>query len=134
VTDLETLGPIDIRVPPAPSLSRVLRLAASGVASLAGFTVDEIEDIKVAVSEVLIALIEHGGGEPIDIQYSVGAKSFDIRGRTVVEAFDLNHADLNLCRTILAEVCTNHQIDLLNNEVHIWAAVLHEIAASDATD
>jgi anti-sigma regulatory factor (Ser/Thr protein kinase) len=123
------LGPIEIRVPAEPSLSRVVRLAASGVASLAGFTVDEIENIKIAVSEVLIALVEHGAGQPIDIQFSVGEKSFDVRGRTTVETFDINHPDLALCRTVLAEVCIDHRIDRVNNEVHIWAAVLHEAIA-----
>jgi hypothetical protein len=126
MTELNAVGPIEIRVPPVPSLSRVLRLSASGVASLAGFTVDEIEDIKIAVSEVMIALVEHGDSEPIDVQFSVGAKSFDIRGRTAVENFDATHPDLALCRTVLSEVCTDHRIDHVNNEVHIWAAVLHE--------
>ncbi len=123
------LGPIEIRVPAEPSLSRVLRLAASGVASLAGFTVDEIENIKIAVSEVLIALVEHGSGEPIDMLFSANGNSFDIRARTAVETFDINHSDLTLCRTVLAEVCVDHRIDEVNKEVHIWAAVRHEAIA-----
>jgi hypothetical protein len=117
------VGPIEIRVPPEPSLSRVLRLAASGVASLAGFTIDEIENIKIAVSEVLIALID---GEPIDIQFSVSETAFDVTGRTVIETFDIAHPDLALCRTVLADVCGDFRIDRVNNEVHIWAAVTHE--------
>jgi hypothetical protein len=129
VSSAVAVGPIEVRVPAEPTLSRVLRLAASGVASLAGFTVDEIENIKIAVSEVLIALVEHGVGEPIDIQFSVGEKSFHVRGRTAVETFDINHPDLALCRTVLAEVCIDHRIDRVNHEVHIWAAVLHEAIA-----
>ena len=61
------VGPVRLSVPPEPSMSRVARLAASGLASLAGCTVDEIEDIKIAVSEVLIALIEHGDGARVDL-------------------------------------------------------------------
>jgi hypothetical protein len=123
------IGPIEIRVPPEPSLSRVLRLAASGVASLAGFTIDEIENIKIAVSEVLIALIEHGAGEPIDVQFSVTETSFDLTGRTAVETFDIAHQDLALCRTVLADVCRDFRIDRVSNEVHIWAAVAHQAIA-----
>jgi hypothetical protein len=126
VTSAVALGPVEIRVPADPSASRVLRLAASGVASLAGFTVDEIEDIKIAVSEVFIALVEHGAGEPIDLQFSGSEQSFDVRGRTAVKAFNTNHEDLALCRTVLAEVCADHRIDHVHNEVQIWAAVLHE--------
>ena len=126
VADPLAIGPIEIRLPPEPSLSRVLRLAASGVASLAGFTIDEIENIKIAVSEVLIALIEHGAGEPIDIQFSVNDTAFDVTGRTAVQTFDLAHPDLALCRTVLADVCSDFRIDRVNNEVHIWGAVTHE--------
>ncbi|MHB1091084.1 MAG: hypothetical protein ACYC0U_08520, partial [Ilumatobacteraceae bacterium] len=71
MTEPGLIGPVEIRVPPDPSLSRVLRLAASGMASLAGFTVDEIEDIKIAVSEVLIALIEHGDSQSVEMQFEV---------------------------------------------------------------
>lgn len=129
ISEHVTIGPIEIRVPPEPTLSRVLRLAASGVASLAGFTIDEIESIKIAVSEVLIALIEHGGGEPIDVQFSVSETTFDLTGRTAVDSFDINHPDLVLCRTVLADVCSSYRVDLVNNEVHIWAAVAHEAIA-----
>lgn len=125
MTESGAIGPIEIRVPPDPSLSRVLRLAASGMASLAGFTVDEIEDIKIAVSEVLIALIEHGDGNVIDMQFAVDDRSFKLRGRTAIDSFDLQHPDLILCRTVLAEVCGSHTIDLVDKQAHIWAEVLH---------
>lgn len=120
-----TIGPVLIRLPPDPTLSRVLRLAASGIAGMAGFTVDEIEDIKIAVSEVLLALIEHGGGKSIEVQLTVEDQSFTVRGQTAIETFDAEHPDLILCRTVLAGVCTSHGIDLVDNQAHIWAAVAH---------
>lgn len=119
------IGPVEIRVPPDPSLSRVLRLAASGMASLAGFTIDEIEDIKIAVSEVLIALIEHGNNQPVDVQFEVDSHSFKLRGRSSVVKFDTDHPDLLLCRSVLAGVCSSHTIDLVDNQAHIWAEVTH---------
>ena len=117
------IGPVVVRVPPDPSLSQVLRLAASGMASLAGFTVDEIEKIKVAVSEVLIALIEHGGGGPIDVRLEVDGHSFNVRARTSVAAFDPDDPDLDLSRTVLADVTDDHGIALVDDEALIWAAV-----------
>lgn len=125
MTEAGNIGPIEIQVPPDPSLSRVLRLAASGMASLAGFTVDEIEDIKIAVSEVLIALIEHGDGKSVEVQFVIDEQSFRVHGHTAVEDFDTKHSDLILCRTVLAEVCASHGIDLIDNQAHIWAAVTH---------
>ena len=106
-------------------MSRVLRLAASGIAGMAGFTVDEIEDIKIAVSEVLLALIEHGGGKSIEVQFTIEDESFTVRGQTAIETFDAEHPDLILCRTVLAGVCTSHGIELVDNQAQIWAAVAH---------
>ena len=125
MAELGMVGPITIALPPDPALSRVLRLAASGVAALAGFTVDETEDIKIAVSEVLLALIEHGGGQAIEIQISVADDAFAVLGRTAIESFDAGHPDLILCRTVLAGVCTAHGIDLVDDHAQIWAAVAH---------
>ncbi len=119
------IGPVVIRLPPDPSLSRVLRLAAGGIAAIAGFTVDEIDDIKIAVSEVLLALIEHGGGQQIEVQYAVEDDSFSVRGRTAIDDFDSEHPDLLLCRTVLAGVCTSHGIELVDDHAQIWAAVAH---------
>ncbi len=117
------VAPVEIRVPAVAELSRVLRLAASGVASLAQRTVDDIEDIKIAVSEVLLALIEHGVGGPIVITLSFADETFLITGRTEVVSFDIDHPDLVLCRTVLAGVCADHTINLTDGYVEIVAAI-----------
>ena len=121
---IRTLGPVQLRVPAEPSLSRVLRLAASGLASLTDFSVDEIEDIKIAVSEVLIALIEHGDLQPVEIEFRVDDAGFVVRGRTAVTEFLVDHPDLVLCRTVLAGVCAEHAIDLVDGHAEIRAVVL----------
>ena len=125
MTEPSTIGPVELRLPPDPTLSRVLRLAASGIAGMAGFTIDEIEDIKIAVSEVLLALIEHGAGKSIEIELMVEGQSFTVRGQTAVDTFDTEHPDLQLCRTVLASVCTRHGIELVDDQAQIWAAVAH---------
>ena len=125
MTETTLLGPVVVRLPPDPTLSRVLRLTASGVAGMAGFSVDEIDDIKIAVSEVLLALIEHGAGRPIEVEFAVEEAAFVVRAHTPIESFDTEHPDLALCRTVLAGVCTSHGIELVDDEAHIWAAVAH---------
>ena len=119
------VGPVLLRLPPDPTLSRVLRLAASGIAGMAGFTVDEIEDITIAVSEVLLALIDHGDGQSIEVEFVVEAQEFRVRGQTAIESFDAEHPDLLLCRTVLAGVATQHGIELVDDRAQIWAAVTH---------
>jgi hypothetical protein len=119
------VGPVIVRLPPDPALSRVLRLACSGIAAIGDFTVDEIDDIKIAVSEVLLALIEHGAGQLIEVEFAVEEDAFVVRAHTHIESFDTDHPDLALCRTVLAGVCSSHGIELIDDEAHIWAAVAH---------
>ncbi len=117
------IGPIELRLPPEPALSRVVRLAASGIASLHGMTVNRIEDIKVAVSEVLLALIEHGAGEPIGVQFNVDAESFTVRASTAAATLDLAHPDLLLCRQVLADVCSHQSVELVGTSIEIIAVI-----------
>lgn len=118
-----TPSPVHIRVSSDPAMSRVLRLAAGGVASLAGFTIDEIEDVKLAVSEVLLALVEHGDGKAIDVELAVTDLGFEVHGRTPVDDFDPDHPDLLLCRTVLSGLCAHHGVECWNGSAHVWASV-----------
>lgn len=51
---------IELLVPFKADFVSVSRLTASGIASRMGFDIEDIEDIKVTVSEVCSKLIEHG--------------------------------------------------------------------------
>ncbi|HEX6923454.1 MAG TPA: ATP-binding protein, partial [Bacillales bacterium] len=55
----ETTDFTEMTVPAQPEYVGVVRLTASGVANRAGFTYDEIEDIKVAVSEACTNAVNH---------------------------------------------------------------------------
>jgi hypothetical protein len=127
VTDLRqeptsTRGPIDLRLPADPLMSKVLRLTASGIASLGGFDVAEIEEIKLAVSEVLIALVEHGSGPHVEVRFLLATGEFVIHGSTPIgSSFDLGHADLNLSQIVLADVCSEHRLEVVESELRIFA-------------
>ncbi|HYY44351.1 MAG TPA: anti-sigma regulatory factor [Actinomycetota bacterium] len=43
---------VSIKIPAAPAYLQVVRLVAAGLASRLGFTIDEIEDLKIAVDEL----------------------------------------------------------------------------------
>jgi anti-sigma regulatory factor (Ser/Thr protein kinase) len=117
-------GPIDLRLPADPSMSRVLRLAASGVASLRGFSMEEIEEIKLAVSEVLIALVEHGVADHVDIRFVVESDEFTVHGSTAADPGAAQPSpDLALCRAVLTDVCTEHTLQADDHEVRIAATL-----------
>ena len=103
-------------------------MAASGLASLSEFDIEQIEDIKLAVSEVFVALVEHGESRIIDIELLAYESSFTVRGSTSVSVFDVNHPDLALCRTVLTSVCADNGIEFENGTVQIYATVLRPSA------
>lgn len=114
---------VELILPPQPALSRVARLAASALASINGCTVDQIEDIKIAVSEIVIALIEHGAGDPVHLEYSINPNAFVITGKTTVREFDLTDPDLELCRVVLEGVGAAPRIDVVDGRATITAFV-----------
>jgi anti-sigma regulatory factor (Ser/Thr protein kinase) len=118
-----TAGPVQLVVPAEPALSRVVRLAAGGLASLTGFTIDEMEDIKIAVSEVMVALVEHGNGSPVMLDFAARDTGFVVHGRTSLDAFDPDDPDLDLSRLVLDEVCIEHGMQFVDGHAEIWATV-----------
>lgn len=117
------IGRVLLQVPAEPTMSRVARLTASAVASLSGCTIDQLEDIKIAVSEVLIALVEHGNGDSIDLTFEHGEGDFVVTGRTLADDFDTENLDLRLCRTVLAGVCSTHSLNTRSGVAEISATV-----------
>lgn len=50
---------VEIKIPAKPQYVRVVRLSISGLANCVGFLYDEIEDIKIAVSEAVTNVVQH---------------------------------------------------------------------------
>jgi anti-sigma regulatory factor (Ser/Thr protein kinase) len=116
-------GPVDIRLPADPALVPAIRLTASGMSVNAKCTVDEIEDVKLAVSEVLLALIEHTSARSLTITLQAHDGEFCVTGRGSTDGYDPEHPDLGLSRVVLAEVCSAHSIDHVDSEMRIAATV-----------
>ena len=68
---------VELIVPNERKYLHVVRLAVSGVASREGFSIEEIEDIKLAVGEACTNAMEHA--------YEAGAPNATIRIRCRVE-------------------------------------------------
>ncbi|HSL58173.1 MAG TPA: hypothetical protein VK866_10055 [Acidimicrobiales bacterium] len=100
---------IEIEIRPDASLVRLLRLVASGVASLAGMDVDEVDDCRAAVDELCAALIEVGDGGPLHVEFSTDGSIVRVRGS--VSAGDgggLDAARHELSELILGAVVDDH--------------------------
>lgn len=107
---------VRIKIPAAPAYLQVIRLVAAGLASRLGFTLDEIEDLKIAVDELSAYMTgAHGRSGTLQIAFEVSGDRITIRGEglfapgdkvrtnltefsrmildTVVDSASLEHAD-----------------------------------------
>lgn len=80
--DTETITSFDLVLPPDPELLRVVRLVASGLASMAPLDLDAVEAVRVAADELVATLIQASDGRgSVTITFSLSDMALSIRGR-----------------------------------------------------
>jgi hypothetical protein len=97
---------LQLVLPPDPRLLRVLRLVASGVASLGEFDLAAVEEVRVAVDELGSTLIGASTGAPIEITFELNSRALCVDGRTVINGAALEVDPLT--DRILDVVATSH--------------------------
>lgn len=113
MTDTNTTPKVDkteleIVVPADPRLLRVLRLVASGVASLGALSLDGVEEVRVAVDELGATLINASGGAPVTVRFELDESVLCVEGST--ELMPSTPLDVDpLTDRILDAVATSHE-------------------------
>lgn len=75
------MGTVGIKIPASPAYLHVVRMAAAGLASRLGFTIDEIEDLKIAVDELCAYLTGTQGRDgELQIRFHVHEDRLEIEG------------------------------------------------------
>lgn len=110
-------GPVTLVVPPLASMVRVGRLTASSVASLSDMTIDDIDDIKIAVSEMITLLIQSGNRSAITLRFETRADAFVIEATTPATSLDLGRNDLALTTAVLDAVSDSHEVAFLDDRI-----------------
>jgi hypothetical protein len=62
---------LQLVLPPDPQLLRIVRLVASGLASLTQLGVDAVEQVRVAADELVSTLMEASGGQPVVVDLAL---------------------------------------------------------------
>ena len=76
-----TTGEVRLEVPAAPEFLRISRIMAAGVASRVGFTLDEVEDLRIAIDEVCFALVgANGRAGTISLRYLLDSDQLVVEG------------------------------------------------------
>jgi serine/threonine-protein kinase RsbW len=81
------LETVSVKIPASPEYVQVVRLIAAGLAARLGFTLDDIEDLKIAVDELTAYFTGTRGREGrLEITFSIDDDSISIRGEARFEA------------------------------------------------
>jgi serine/threonine-protein kinase RsbW len=97
---------VSIKVPASPEFLHVVRLVAAGLAARLHFTLDEIEDLKIAVDELTGYLTGPQGRDgTLEVRFSVGEDRIEIHGVGHLRAAHQVRTELSqLSRMILETV------------------------------
>ncbi len=98
----------DLVLPADAELLRVVRLVASGLASLTPLGIDAIEAIRVAADELVATLIQSSDGSPVTVTFELTSTAVAITGSTQAatdSAFELDP----LTDQILSSVSDRHE-------------------------
>ena len=69
---------IKMEISANPDFVSIIRLTTSGIANKIGFQLDDIEDMKVAVSEACTNAIKHSDDKSVSITYTILENGLDI--------------------------------------------------------
>ena len=65
-------GEVRLEVPASPEFLRVARMMAAGVASRLGFTLEEVDDLRIAIDELCFSLVGSGGRDgTVSVRYQI---------------------------------------------------------------
>lgn len=102
------LGPVELSVPLRAEHAATVRTVAASLGADAGFSVDELDDIRLALSEVFSALAddaENAPGSRAQVSFALDADAIRIEVRTERDAtaIDLDELALGILHSVTDE-------------------------------
>ncbi len=116
---------IELSLPVSADLLVLARLTAATVASRAGFDVEEIEDLRLAVDELCVSLVSEGAGGRLQLEFIRDAGRVEVScthqpasGGQVLAADD--HSPIDLSARILDALVDEHGRDGRDGHERAW--------------
>jgi len=112
---------ISLTIPKKSEYMSTIRLTTSALSNISCFNIDDIEDLKVIISEVCTFFINNveRSSQPFKIEYFIGSNSLK------VEVSDLNEGNITennkenseMCIMIIESLADNYNFDLENKKI-----------------
>lgn len=112
-------GPIELSLPADSRVLRLVRLVASGLASIVGLDVDALDDLRIGIDEAVAALLEGGDGSRLELRFDVDDDGLRLAGSTPAGDAGFDEDRLELSTQLLAAVCDEHRLDVADGRVHV---------------
>lgn len=102
-------GTVTLTIPGHPAYLRLARLTAADTGARAGLSVDDLEDLRIAVDELAYALIgEKRSGAPLTLRCLAASGVVEIEGECAAEGGTTELTDL--ARTIVSAIADNYTL------------------------
>lgn len=112
---------ISLTIPKKSEYMSTIRLTTSALSNLKGFNVDEIEDLKVIISEVCTFFISNvkNNNEPFDIKYEINDNnlSVEVTDLNLGVISDENKSNSEMSIMIIESLADNYNFDLENKKI-----------------
>lgn len=89
-------------------MARVARLTASALAAGAGMTVDVVDDVKIAVSEMIALFVGRGSPDPVTLVFEPSEGTMRIEASSPAPPFAADDPELELTHLVLDAVTESH--------------------------
>jgi len=107
---------VRLSLPALPDYVRIVRLAASGIATNLGFDVDELDDLRVAVGELVNLTLEVCKPETLEVLFTVDGNQLRIQGTEPAADGRVIELD-SLTRQILDAFLDGYTIEIVDENV-----------------
>ena len=103
-------GPVRLSLPASPRYLAAARVVATSLGAESGLSVDDLEDLRLGVNELVSVLVEAGGDARVELEFELEDSSITVRGQRAGATEAEIEVD-ELTARIVEAVADHHEID-----------------------
>lgn len=104
-------GPVRLSLPASPRYLSAARVVAASLGAESGLSIDDLEDLRLGVNELVSILVESGSSaDRVELEFEIDGSSITVRGQRSGDAGEPLAVD-ELTARIVEAVADSHEID-----------------------